>query len=130
MTQGSELMHLLADWRHLTRCEGQAILMDDWRNLADHQSRKARLQEEITRVLASAHTMSDDRSQFSGADRAEIAPAVQELVALETQNLDLLAQSRRNRQPEFQRLAQTVRNLQQMRRAYGPSRGPHWHSYS
>jgi hypothetical protein len=128
MQSHAELMRLLADWRELTHFESDAILRDDWNGLADHQARKAQLQEEITGVLAPSALAG--REHRSIVEQHGLERMVRELVALETANHDRLAARRLNRSPELQRLGRTARDLQCMRRAYGPGRDPYWQSYS
>ena len=130
MPSKAELMRLLSDWRRLTEGEGRAIANGDWTGVADHQARKTKLQDDITRVLELCRREPATRECSAAEDEQHLQPLVRELMALESHNRDLLVARRQVRQAESQRLAQTVRDLHNMRRAYGASRGPFWQSYS
>jgi hypothetical protein len=130
MHKAAELIRLLADWRRLSEGERGAILEGDWSGVADHQARKSQLQQQITLVFDQSHPVPTDRECPSDASQQELDALVREVIALEIRNRDLVAEQLQHHQPESQRLAQTVRHLQGVRRAYGPSRGPCWQSYS
>ena len=120
----------LAEWRRLTGLESQAILSGDWREVPELQGRKAQLQAEIQRLLAPAVATPFAEPHRSRGMEGKFDAAVSELIALERRNGDLLAEKRKCRLAESERLALTLRNLQGVRRAYGSSRSPHWQSYS
>jgi chromosome segregation ATPase len=130
MDATAELTRALVEWRRLTELEGEAILGDDWHGVTEQQARKARLQAEIQSALASIRATSSDQAHTSRETKAQFDSVADELMALERRNGDLLAAKRNRRRPEAERLAQTLHDLQGVRRAYGSSRGPHWQSYS
>jgi hypothetical protein len=130
MNTTADLKFWLAEWRKLTDLESKAILSDNWQEVAEQQSRKAQLQEELGRVLALARATPSPQAHTSAAMAGKFDSAVNELMALEMQNGDFLAAKRKCRQAELERLAMTLRDLHGVRRAYGSSRGPHWQSYS
>jgi hypothetical protein len=130
MTTTAELRSWLAEWRRLTDLESKAILSDNWQEVAEQQSRKAQLQKELGRALASTCTTPFTEVGTSWSMEGKFDSAVSELIALERQNGDLLAAKSKRRQAELERLGMTIRDLQGVRRAYGSSRGPHWQSYS
>jgi hypothetical protein len=125
-----DLTHALAEWRRLTDLEKEAILSDNWHGVLEPQSRKAQLQAEIHRMLASAGGTPFTQEHVAGDLEGRFNSAVSELMALEKRNGDLLAAKHKRRQAEAESLALTQLSLQGVRRAYGSSRGPHWESYS
>jgi hypothetical protein len=130
MNAAAELGFALAEWRQMTDFESEAILSDNWQEVAEQQSRKAQLQIELGRLLALACTTPFSQAHTSRAMEGKFDSAVSELMVLERRNGDLLATKRRCREAELERLAMTLRDLQGVRRAYGSVRGPHWQSYS
>jgi hypothetical protein len=130
MDATADLTLALAEWRRLTALESEAILNDNWQEVADQQSRKARLQAEIQRVLRMACSPQFPQALSSWAMQGRFDSTVSELMALERHNGNLLAAKRKRRQAESERLAMTLRDLQGVRRAYGGSQGAYWQSYS
>jgi hypothetical protein len=126
----ADVTRALAEWRRLTDLEGEAILGDNWRGVAEQQARKAQLQGEIQRALALVRAISSAQARDSREVERQFDSTVGELMALERRNAKLLVAKRNRPQPEAARLAQTLHDLQGVRRAYGTSRGPHWQSYS
>jgi hypothetical protein len=130
MDATADLTRALAEWRRLTKLEGEAILGDDWQGLAEQQTRKAQLQPEIQSALELVRATPSAQVQASREVERQIDFAVGELMALERRNGDLLVAKRSRRQAESERLSRTLHDLQGVKRAYGSSRGPHWQSYS
>jgi hypothetical protein len=125
-----DLARVLAEWRRLTHLEGEAILGDNWRGLAEHQTRKTQLKSEIQRALASFCTIPSAQAHTHRTAEGEFDSVVGELMALERHNGDLIAAKRNRRQTESERLAGTLLDLHGIRRAYGSGRDCHWQSYS
>lgn len=130
MNLAADLMGILAEWRRLTEREAQAILTDDWENVAAQQQQKLQLHEAIARALESAHGGRTASPLAGGGNDLKLNAVVTELVALETRNRDTLAAKRQSRQAEFEHLNETARNLHSVRRTYGGIRSHRWHSYS
>ena len=130
MAATPDLARALAEWRQLTHLEGEAILSDNWRGLAEHQARKAQLEKEIQHALALVRATPAPLTHPSMPMEPGVDATISELIALEERNADLLAVKRHRRQAESERLALTLRDLHGVRRAYGSNRGPHWQSYS
>jgi Tfp pilus assembly protein PilV len=130
MDAAADLMSVLAEWRKLTERETQAILNDDWENVAEQQQRKAQLREAINRARewAGAARATGERSGSGWEDK--LKAVVTELVALETRNRDVLSAKRQGWQAELERVNVTVRNLRGVRRTYGGVHSHRWHSYS
>ena len=130
MDTPADLMSVLAEWRRLTEREAQAILIGDWKNVAEQQERKAQLREPITRAreLAGAAQATNEKAGGGGEDK--LKAFVTELVALETRNRDVINAKRQGCQAELDRVNETVRNLRGVRRTYGGFHSHRWHSYS
>ena len=128
MDTAADLMSVLAEWRRLTEREAQAILNDDWKNVAEQQQRKAQLREAIDRARESAGAARPTNERDGGEDK--LKAVVTELVALETRNRDVLSAKRQGWQAELERVNGAVRNLRGVRRTYGGVHSHRWHSYS
>jgi hypothetical protein len=130
MDAATDLMGILAEWRKLTEREAQAILCNDWKNVAEQQQRKAQLREPISRAreLAAAARATSERAGSGVEDK--LNGVVTELVALETRNRDVLNAKRLGWQAELERVNEAVRNLRGVRRTYGGAHSHRWHSYS
>ena len=128
MNTAADLMSVLAEWRRLTEREAQAILNDDWKNVAEQQQRKAQLREAIDRARESAGAARPTNERDGGEDK--LKAVVTELVALETRNRDVINAKRQGCQAELDRVNETVRNLRGVRRTYGGFHSHRWHSYS
>jgi len=128
MDTPADLMSVLAEWRRLTEREAQAILNDDWKNVAEQQQRKAQLREAIDRARESGGAARPTNERDGGEDK--LKAVVTELVALETRNRDVLSAKRQGWQAELERVNGAVRNLRGVRRTYGGVHSHRWHSYS
>lgn len=120
MDSPTDLLSVLAEWRRLTEREAQAILNENWKQVAEQQQRKAQLQEAIACAPNPTGPEAGDN----------LAAIVNQLVLLETNNRDVLTAKRQSRQVELQRVNETQRNLQGVRRTYGEPHSHRWHSYS
>ena len=116
----ADLMTLLAEWRTLTEREGEAILKDDWKDVAQQQQRKEQLQT----VIEAAH------KQNGAGENASLNALVAEIMTLETRNRDVLAAKQQDRRAELQRVTENTRNLRSVRRTYGAIPTQRWQSYS
>ena len=130
MNHREELGLALAEWRHLTHSEEQAILNDHWDRLAEHQSRKSELQSRITQILDAASARHIGKPFAQDRVGEGFAQEIQELIALETRNHNTLAAKHLQRKSDSQSATQTLQNLSHVRRAYGSARTAMWHSYS
>ena len=120
MNSTSDLTGVLAEWHRLTKLEAQAILNDDWPEVAAQQQRKEQLQEAITCARKPVGAATDDK----------LKALVTELIALETRNRDAITAKQQSRQAESECVNEAVRNLRSVRRTYGEVHSPRWHSYS
>lgn len=130
MNIAADLMSLLAEWRRLTEREAAAILTDDWKNVAEQQQRKLLLREAISRSRELADTVQAGNQGVRGRDADKLNAILTELMAIESQNYDVLKAKRQDRQAEFERMNEGVHNLRRVRRTYGGVHSQRWHSYS
>jgi hypothetical protein len=130
MNPAAELMSLLAEWRHLSECETTAIGNDDWTRLPDLQRRKEPLCFRITQTLEQVRSALSSQPTALAQAEKRFAASAADLVALETQNRDLIRAKRQAKQAQLDRLAATARNLRGVRRAYGGLNPQLWQSYS
>lgn len=130
MNIATDLLNVLAEWRRLTEREAQAILSDDWKNVAEQQQRKVQLREKINRARELVDPARVTGETAGDGDEGTLNAVVTELVALETRNRDVLSVKRQGWQAEFERVNEVVRNLRSVRRTYGGSHSHRWHSYS
>jgi hypothetical protein len=112
-------------WRTLTERERDAIQAADWPRLAEVQAKKQQLQDDIRQAEAAAGSR-------PGAPDPELRPPGMgdQLLALERENAQALAEKRRELRQQLDALDQTSRNLHQVHRAYAQGREPAWQSYS
>ena len=130
MDPATDLMSILAEWRRLTEREAQAILSDDWKNVAEQQRLKAQLREPITRARELAGAARTTGEKSGGGAEDKLNGVVTELVALEARNREVLDAKRLGWQAELERVNEAVRNLRGVRRTYGGVHSHRWHSYS
>jgi len=121
-----ELTRLLAEWHRLTELEGRAILGEDWRGVARHQNSKARLCPPIRTAIQTLCASQAGEPSIP----APLGAAANDLIALEARNLEALRAKSQRKRAELDGASQTTRNLRDVRRAYGRSKGHGWQSYS
>jgi hypothetical protein len=125
-----QLLRLLGEWRRLTEREGGAILAEDWLALSRHQAAKAQLCQDITLALSGVPAGRRGSAVGDTPPAESISSLATELMALETRHRDLLRAKRQSTQAELDRVSQSTRHLQGVRRAYSPACRHLWQSYS
>lgn len=124
MSLEQQLLDTCHRWRQLTELERDALQNLDWQQLAERQSLKRALQQEIDELLNSA---SDTlRRQLV----ARLQPMVASLASLERDNLAALDRQREATEEALRQINQSGLQLRQVRQAYAPAPSPAWHSYS
>jgi hypothetical protein len=124
MNPDSELLQLYDHWRALTERERKAIQAADWLQLAEVQSRKQQLQEDIRQAAAAASHGPVQDMEYRHPEIGE------QLMWLEQQNARTLAEKLQELRQQQQALDQTSRTLHQLHRAYAQGRESAWQSYS
>lgn len=130
MNAAAQLTRLLAEWQRLTELEAQAILGDNWPEVAHHQRAKALLGPDITQALQQFRAARPGGQTAALAPPEPFAAAAAPLVALETRNRDALRAKCQRKRAELESARQMTRNLQGVRRAYGGANPHLWQSYS
>ena len=130
MSQRADLMGLLMKWRELTGCESQAILLGDWTQVATHQAQKALLFEPITQSLEPSAAKAPSPSEEPQAVGFDCRGVVNEILALESKNNEVLSARRLRNRAELAGITETSRSLHNVRRAYGAVEHSAWQSYS
>jgi hypothetical protein len=124
MTPHQDLLTACEEWRALSESEGAALRAADWPRVAECQTAKRALQPRINSLA--------DRIQ-AGPDRPiepRLRRLVDELIALETRNHEILASQRVAAEREQGALDRARRNLQRVHGSYAGARRPAWESYS
>jgi len=116
-------------WLQLTQLESQAIERSDWPELTDLQTAKAALQRPLRASL------DQWKARNPGADDAEggepfFRKIVDRLLALETQNGDLLAARKQAALERKRMVDQAARNLRMVRESYAGNLENGWQVYS
>jgi hypothetical protein len=120
----NSITQLCDEWRRLTEFETAAIKSHDWDSLTQVQSQKTDLRSAFD---AAAALGPDSRDP---ARRRFIRSIVEELMAMERANLDLISVQISFAHGEQSRLAQSAKNLRRLHRYSGSSAAPLWQSYS
>ena len=108
-------------WALLSAAESEAIRSRDWPLLATCQNEKKALADEIGGWQEAA----------GGKEyRTAFKPLLEQLIALESENVRMLASQRQHLAEEQSKLSQAGRTLQQVHRAYVRDQTLIWNSYS
>ncbi len=130
MSARTDLLLLYDQWRRLSEAEAGAIQTATWPRVQECLEAKFLLQ---ARILALKEVLNAEPApEESGGGEAEPAlrRVLQELIALEMRNSELLAEQRRQTEAKSLEMQQVARNLRQMHRAYAAAPPAHWDSYS
>ena len=125
MSARDPVIELLQEWRRHTLAETEAIRLRNWANVQACQDAKAELQELLSQ-----------NSNWPGGNPSAAAPGeplrkfVEEIIALESRNRDLLASQKAVLEAQRTELHDRSRNLQRVRHSYAPAAGSRWQSYS
>jgi hypothetical protein len=122
MSPLSNLIELCRLWAKLSASECEAIQMEDWKSVADAQSKKNLLQSKIS-DSAAACTVEERCS-------AEIKELSSALVASEKTNQRLLETIRSAAEKRRVRLGGVARNLRKIHGSYAQQPSTVWQSYS
>ena len=120
----NSITQLCNEWRRLTESETAAIHARDWAALTEVQRQKFDLRSAFD--AAAARGSDSDEPVRRRALRA----IVEQLMAMERTNLDLLSAHVSAAQGEQQRLAASMQNLRRLHRYTVQSASPAWQSYS
>jgi hypothetical protein len=120
---------LLQQWRDISQSESKAIQAGDWVQLRDLQTSKASVQQKLTDARATWNAQNPHRPLPANGDHP-FQTEVNDLVALETRNVQLL-EARRQKLRDRQALLKQARgNIRRLRLSYAAHSGTKWNSYS
>lgn len=125
MNSRSQIAALLRQWLQRTREESRSIQAGDWSALRQLQEAKATLRPRLTAAIDCW------RAESSGkADLTIFSQDIRRLLALETQNGELIVARRHQAQEKKRLLEQALFNLRRVRSSYAPPLEPAVNSYS
>lgn len=118
---------LLQEWPRQTLAETEAIRAQNWPAVAACQDAKAELQK-----LLSQHPALTLRTAAPAAADPDgpLRKFVQEVLALEQSNRELVASQKAALEVRRLKLHDTSRNLQRVHHSYARAAGSRWQSYS
>ena len=126
----TDLHWLHSRWQYLTQEESAAITAANWALVLQHQTAKKNLQQETTSAKQRLEEIAERCGTGWTQLRGEFLPKVEELIDLESRNLDLLATHLHQARARFQETNQAAFNLLQLRNAYAGGQDSIWQSYS
>ncbi|HEY3862382.1 MAG TPA: penicillin-binding protein activator [Verrucomicrobiae bacterium] len=116
---------ILKEWLDRTRDETQAIQAGHWAELRTVQDAKTQLRQPLGQAVEAWRALNPAEAAAN-----PFRPAVEELLALETQNASLLADRKHRAQEEKRLLEQAQFNLRRIRSSYAGGPRPMLNSYS
>jgi hypothetical protein len=126
MSARQDIAGLLEQWRRLTAEESEAIQIGAWTQLKSIQAAKSDLQPLLNCAMDKWAEENTGAPSTDHPFRAE----VNDLIALEAGNGQLLAAKMHNVQEARSSLEQAGRRLRRVHASYGQKRDAAWHSYS
>jgi hypothetical protein len=129
MNDSATLDELYEKWRSLTEAEGNAIRISAWAKVDWFQTEKLKLQPQIMNATAEFYEGLNYQPDPKRVEQ-RIRGTLRELIELERQNSETLADRKRDTQSKLDEIDCTRRNLRHLQRSYAPSREAAWQSYS
>ena len=117
-------------WEELTRAECAAIQSGDWSRVAECQQSKQGLQKRIINLTESAQAECIEAGQDGKTFERDLRPIINKLIALESQNSELIAIRRAAADVEKLDLDHASQNLRRVHKSYSPPTAAVWNSYS
>lgn len=124
------LQGFLDDWRSLTLAEGKAIQTENWERLKQLQIQKVALQKSIEDSERSLFQSSSLTELQKSEERIRIKEIVNELLALEQKNQDVLTKRMAETDVELKDSNRTISSLRYIQKAYGKGGRSFWQAYS
>jgi DNA anti-recombination protein RmuC len=117
-------------WRSLTEAEGDAIRSGLWQQVDQLQETKRQLQQLILGATRELRAECARCGVDPTAVEQQLRSLVEQLVQLESRNGQSLAEQLHQTRTQLQQLDAVGHNLNQIRRAYSPTREANWESFS
>jgi hypothetical protein len=115
------LRDLYEHWGLLSQAESDAIRTRDWAKLSKCQDEKKVLADEIGGL---------QEAVGNKPQQTALKPLLEQLIALESENIRMLASQRQRLAEEQNKVFKAGRTLQQVHRAYVRDQTLIWNSYS
>lgn len=130
MSIQADLLEQYEHWARLTRDEGAALRAGDWKAATACQERKAALRLLIEQLTRAADAAWSGPVSPNTPSRAQVRQKLQELIALEEANRELLARLHEMDLRRDADLGLAQHHLGQVHRSYTQPPVPTWQSYS
>ncbi len=117
-------------WEELTQAESAAIQSGDWSRVAECQQTKMGLQKRIINLTESAQAECVEAGQGDNTFERDLRPIINNLIALESRNSEMIAIRRAAADVEKLDLDQATQNLRRVHKSYSPPTAAVWNSYS
>lgn len=117
-------------WEELTQAESAAIQSGDWPRVTECQQTKLVLQKRIINLTESAQAECIESGKDGKSFDRDLRPIINNLIAMETRNSELIAVRRQMADVEKLNLDQTSQNLRRLQKSYSPPTAAVWNSYS
>jgi hypothetical protein len=130
MSAWTELLNHYEQWRILTRSEGEAIRTGAWPQVDEYQTAKYNLQHDILAASQAADQEMGPNNPARIELDQQLRTLITELIRMEHQNVQLLAEQQSRARLELSEFDRTSRNLKSVRRAYAPQHNHAWENVS
>lgn len=127
MNTRHRIADLLAEWLAHTKAETRAIRTGDWAAFRQSRETKATLQ---TRLGELVETWRKENPTEATAQPSPFAREVGELIALQTQNTNILLARRKKLEERRRHLEKARINLRRIHNTYAPAKPVKLNSYS
>lgn len=128
MSAKEEIVEFYEEWRTLSREEATAIQEDEWTRVHQCQSRKSALQKLI---IQRTPVMEQELcNEDADAAQREIRTVIADLISMERNNGELIAERRRDMSAEKEGLETSSRKISRIKKAYASKPQTAWFSYS
>lgn len=125
-----DLMEAYAAWEHWTQREGAAIQEGNWRQVNECQQTKVGLQSRIIRLTDALNAKCVELGRNPKDFEPDLRRTINELIALENRNSELLSNHRRVAEAQDLELSTASRQLRRVQESYGQRPSAAWYSYS
>lgn len=130
MTAQKNLFDAYTTWEQMTQAESVAIQSNDWLRVAECQQTKLGLQKRIIALTETAQAECIETGLGTKNFECELRPVINHLMAMESQNAELLSARRQAADVEKLDLDQASQNLRRVQKSYSPPTAAVWNTYS
>jgi hypothetical protein len=130
MSARKNLVEAYTSWEQLTQAESVAIARDDWSKVSELHQTKQGLQRQIIHLTEAAQAECVAQGQDPRILEGELRRIINGLIALESNNANLVAGRKQAAEVRRLELDQAAQNLRRIQKSYSPPAGALWNSYS